>query len=135
MNARKSAPEEFLRPTPAELAILRVLWKLGPCTVRQVHEALSDNERIGYTTVLKFLQIMHGKGLVERDESRRAHVYKARLAKTQAQKLMTSQLVEGVFDGSMSKLVMAALGDTGETTPEELAEIRGMLDKLERGET
>lgn len=135
MNARKPVSEEFLRPTPAELGILRILWKLGPCTVRQVHEALSDKEGIGYTTVLKILQIMHGKGLVERDESRRAHVYRARLIKTQAQKLMTSQLVEGVFDGSMSKLVMAALGDTGGTTPGELAEIREMLDKLERGET
>jgi predicted transcriptional regulator len=62
-------------------------------------------------------------------------VYRARLIKTQAQKLMTSQLVEGVFDGSMSKLVMAALGNNGRTTPEELAEIREMLDKLERGET
>jgi len=135
MNARKPVPGALIRPTPSELGILRVLWKLGPCTVREVHEALGDSDRTGYTTVLKFLQIMHGKGLVERDESRRAHVYTARLAKTQAQKLMTLQLVEGVFDGSMSKLVMAALGDSGKTTPEELVEIRKMLDRLERGET
>jgi BlaI family penicillinase repressor len=132
MNARKPPATEFLRPTPAELGILRVLWRLGPATVREVHEELCEDEDTGYTTVLKFLQIMHGKGLVERDESRRAHVYTARLVQSHAQKLMTSQLVEGVFDGSMSKLVMAVLGDSGRTTPEELAEIRGMLDKLER---
>jgi predicted transcriptional regulator len=106
---------------------------MGPCTVREVHEALGAEERTGYTTVLKFLQIMHAKGLVERDESRRAHVYTARLAQRQAQRLMTSQLVDGVFDGSMSKLVMAALGDSGPTTPTELAEIRELLDRLERG--
>jgi len=135
MNARTPVSTEFLRPTPAELGILRVLWRLGPSTVREVHEALRAQEGTGYTTILKFLQIMHGKGLVERDESRRAHVYKARLAQVQAQRLMTSQLVDGVFDGSMSKLVMAALGDSKRTTQEELAEIRGMLDRLERGET
>jgi len=135
MNARTPVSTEFLRPTPAELGILRVLWRLGPSTVREVHEALRAQEGTGYTKILKFLQIMHGKGLVERDESRRAHVYKARLAQVQAQRLMTSQLVDGVFDGSMSKLVMAALGDSKRTTQEELAEIRGMLDRLERGET
>ncbi len=135
MNQRDRVPTAFLRPTPSELGILRVLWRLGPCTVREVHEALSAEEKTGYTTVLKFLQIMHGKGLVERDETRRAHVYKARLAQRQAQRLMTSQLVDGVFDGSMSKLVMAALGDSGPATPAELAEIRELLDKLERGET
>lgn len=135
MSARKPVSTEFPRPTPAELGILRVLWRLGPSTVREVHEALCAQEGTGYTTVLKFLQIMHGKGLVARDESRRAHVYKAMLAQVQAQRLMTSQLVDGVFDGSMSKLVMAALGDSKRTTQEELAEIRGMLDRLERGET
>ncbi len=132
MNAGKPVSSEFLRPTPAELGILRVLWRLGPCTVREVHEALCEQEATGYTTILKFLQIMHGKGLVERDESRRAHVYKARLAQRQAQRLMTSQLVDGVFDGSMSKLVLAALGDSARTSPEELAEIRVMLNDLER---
>lgn len=130
MNARRR-PSDVARPTPAELGILRVLWRHGPATVREVHEALADEETTGYTTVLKFLQIMHGKGLVERDESRRAHVYSARLTQSQAQKQMTSQLVDRVFDGSTSKLVMAVLGESGQTTPEELAQIREMLDRLE----
>ena len=131
MNARKVLPADVARPTPAELGILRVLWRNGPATVRAVHEALADEETTGYTTVLKFLQIMHGKGLVERDESRRAHVYSARLSQAQAQRQMTNQLVDRVFDGSTSKLVMAVLGESEQTTPEELAQIRQMLDRLE----
>lgn len=131
MNARKCLPTDVARPTPAELGILRVLWRNGPATVREVHEALADEETTGYTTVLKFLQIMHGKGLVERDESRRAHVYRATFTQAQAQRQMTHQLVDRVFDGSTSKLVMAVLGESEQTTPEELAQIREMLDKLE----
>lgn len=132
MNARsRSQSSVFARPTPAELGILRVLWRHGPSTVREVHEALAEEETTGYTTVLKFLQIMYGKGLVDRDESRRAHVYSARFTQSQAQKQMTDQLVDRVFDGSTSKLVMAVLGETEQTTPEELAQIREMLDKLE----
>ena len=134
MSSRMKPSGGSLRPTPAELGILRVLWRCGPSTVREVHEALSDEGQTGYTTILKFLQIMHGKGLVDRDTARRAHVYQATMAREQAQKLLTSQLVEGVFDGSMSKLVVSALGDPGPTTPEELAEIRVLLDRLERGQ-
>jgi predicted transcriptional regulator len=121
-----------LRPTAAELGILRALWDLGPSTVRQVQEAVSRDEPTGYTTVLKFLQIMHQKGLVERDESSRAHVYRARVTQQDTQRLMTSQLVDRLFDGSRSKLVLAALGDSGAATPEELAAIRAVLNDLER---
>jgi predicted transcriptional regulator len=120
-----------LRPTPAELGILRVLWRLGSGTVREIQEALTDEEPTGYTTVLKFLQIMHGKGLVSRDESRRAHVYRARLTQDEAQRDMTTQLIDRVFDGSTSKLVLAALGDEPPASAEELAEIRQMLDRIE----
>ena len=119
------------RPTPSELGILQVLWKLGPATVRDVHQALSEQEPTGYTTVLKFLQIMYSKGLVDRDARRRAHVYRALLSQSEAQRQMTEHLVDRVFDGSRSKLVLAALGDSAGTTPEELAEIRAMLDRLE----
>ena len=119
------------RPTPAELGILRVLWRLGPATVRQVHEELCEEEPTGYTTVLKFLQIMHGKGLVERDESTRAHVYSACLTKETAQRQMTSQLIDKVFDGSSSQLVLAALGNSDRATPEEMAEIRAILERME----
>ena len=120
------------RPTPAELGILRVLWKSGPSTVRQVHETLSSTEVTGYTTVLKFLQIMHGKGLVERDESTRAHVYRAHLTQETAQRQMTSQLIDKVFDGSSSQLVLAALGNSDRATPEEMAEIRALLKRMEK---
>ncbi len=120
------------RPTAAELGILRALWTLGPSTVRQVQDAVSRDEPTGYTTVLKFLQIMHQKGLVERDESNRAHVYRAGVTQQDTQRLMTSQLVDRLFDGSRSKLVLAALGDSGAATPEELAAIRAVLNDLER---
>ena len=119
------------RPTPAELGILRVLWKSGPSTVRQIHEILSGTEVTGYTTVLKFLQIMHGKGLVTRDESTRAHVYRAHLTQEAAQRQMTSQLIDKVFDGSSSQLVLAAMGNSDEVTPEEMAEIRALLKRME----
>lgn len=131
MRSGRRSQRRTVRPTPAELGILRVLWKIGAGTVREIQEALADEEPTGYTTVLKFLQIMHGKGLVTRDESRRAHVYRARLSQDQAQRDMTTQLIDRVFDGSTSKLVLAALGDEPPTSAEELAEIRQMLDRLE----
>ena len=131
MNVERAKSTKSTRPTPSELGVLRVLWRLGPATVREVHEAMNASEPTGYTTALKFLPIMHGKGLVERDESRRAHVYKARLTQAAAQSQMTSQLVDGVFDGSTSKLVLSALGGSSRTTPEELAQIREMLDRLD----
>ena len=81
------------RPTDAELAILRVLWSRGPSTVRQVHEALSRERETGYTTVLKFMQIMTEKGLVERDESERTHVYQARLTQEQTQQQLVDNLL------------------------------------------
>lgn len=131
MIVAKTVPSAIPRPTPAELSILRVLWRLGSATVREVHEALSEGEDTGYTTVLKFLQIMYSKGLVERDASRRAHVYRPLLSQAAAQQQMTEQLVDRVFDGSRSKLVLAALDGSEETTPAELAEIRALLDRLE----
>ena len=131
MRSGRRMQRRSARPTPAELGILRVLWKIGSGTVREIQEALAEDEPTGYTTVLKFLQIMHGKGLVTRDESRRAHVYRAQLSQDQAQRDMTTQLIDRVFDGSTSKLVLAALGDEPPASSEELAEIRQMLDRLE----
>lgn len=131
MAVERAKPKVPGKPTPAELGILRVLWKTGPSTVRKVHEILSAEEGTGYTTVLKFLQIMHVKGLVDRDESTRAHVYHARLTKEAAQRQMTSQLIDRVFDGSSSDLVMAALGNSDRATPEEMAEIRAILQRME----
>ncbi len=124
------------RPTNAELGILRVLWALGPSTVRKVHEYLqNDKATIGYTTVLKFLQIMHGKGLVARDDSNRAHVYSPQLSRDETQRQMTSFLVDNVFDGSRSQLVMQALGGGGRASADELAEIRSLLERLEKGQS
>ena len=121
------------RPTDAELAILRVLWRRGPSTVRQVHEDLERRNPTGYTTVLKLLQIMTEKGLVERDESQRAHVYVARLPEEQTLGQLVGDLLDRAFEGSSSRLVMRAL-ESRPATREELAEIRRMLDSMEGGD-
>jgi len=120
------------KPTDAELAILRVLWLKGPSTVRQVAEVMAEGGReIGYTTVLKLLQIMTEKRLVVRDETARTHIYAAAFTEDQTQRQMVTDLVDKVFDGSAAKLVMQALASK-KTSPEELAEIRKLLKK--RGE-
>lgn len=118
------------RPTDAELGILRVLWKRGACTVRQVHDELGARAAVGYTTILKLLQIMTEKGLVTRDESRRTHVYQARRPEDVTQRQLVGDLLDRAFAGSAQKLVMQAL-EVKKATPEELAEIRALLDRLE----
>jgi predicted transcriptional regulator len=123
---------ELSRPTDAELAILRVLWSRGPSTVRQVHEVLSRDRETGYTTVLKLMQIMTEKGLVERDESERTHVYQARLTQEQTQQQLVDNLLEKAFGGSAAQLVMRALA-AKEASADELAQIRQLLDELEGG--
>lgn len=117
------------RPTDAELSILRVLWRLGPSTVRQVQEEIGANT--GYTTVLKFLQIMIEKGLVTRDDSAHAHVYQARLAEEETQRQLVTDLLDRAFSGSSKKLVLQALS-ARKASPEELAEIRKLLETMER---
>jgi predicted transcriptional regulator len=116
------------KPTDAELAILRVLWELGPSTVRQVQEALERERPTGYTTALKLLQIMTEKGLVERDASERSHVYWARASAQQTQRQLVGDLLERAFDGSAARLVMQALA-TRRASREELDEIRRLLDQ------
>ncbi len=118
------------KPTDAELAILRVLWVRGPSTVRQVAETMGRTA--GYTTVLKFLQIMTEKGLVRRDESARTHVYEAVCSQDQTERQLVADLVDRVFGGSAAKLVLQALATTP-ASPEELAEIRKLLDKQRGG--
>jgi predicted transcriptional regulator len=120
------------KPTEAELAILRVLWERGPSTVRQVHDDLNAVKKTGYTTVLKFMQIMTEKGLVSRDEVPYAHVYKARLPQQQTQRTLVTDLLDRAFGGSMSGLVMQALS-ARKASPEELSEIRKVLKDYERG--
>jgi BlaI family penicillinase repressor len=116
------------RPTDSELAILRVLWRHGPCTVRDVHEHLG--RETGYTTILKLMQIMTAKGLVVRDESQRTHSYRARLGEEQTQKHLVKDLITRAFGGSAQKLVLHAL-DAAKSSPQELAEIRRLLDEIE----
>jgi|SRR5688572_14959176 predicted transcriptional regulator len=118
------------KPTDAELAILRVLWARGASTVREVAEALGRD--VGYTTVLKLLQIMTDKRLVKRDESARTHVYQAAYTEDQTQRQLVSDLLERAFGGSASKLVLQALA-ASKATPQELAEIRKLLAKRRGG--
>jgi predicted transcriptional regulator len=120
------------RPTDAELEILRVLWDLGPSTVRDVHTTLERRREIGYTTVLKLMQIMGAKGLVERDETARAHVYKARVAQEQTQRQMVGHLLDRAFGGSAAKLMMQALSGRNASS-EEIAQMRQMLADFEKG--
>lgn len=125
-----TTPRPTPRPTDSELAILRILWRRGASTVRQVHEDLERRSLTGYTTVLKLLQIMTEKGLVERDESQRAHVYVARLPEEQTLGQLVGDLLDRAFEGSSSRLVMRAL-ESRPATREELSEIRRMLDSME----
>ena len=124
--------KELPRPTDAELAILRTLWRLGPSTVRQVQEALNRDRETGYTTVLKTLQIMTEKGLVERDESQRTHIYQTRLTREQTQQQLVGDLLNKAFGGSASQLVLQALA-AKPASADELARIRQLLNDLEGG--
>lgn len=119
------------RPTEAELAILGVIWDLGQASVRQVQDRLGDQRKTGYTTTLKLMQIMLEKGLLQRDESTHAHIYRAAVTRAKTQKQVVSDLLEQVFEGSAHSLVMQALSSK-KSSPAELAEIRNLLDKLER---
>jgi BlaI family transcriptional regulator, penicillinase repressor len=119
------------KPTEAELAILTVLWERGPSTVREVYEQLrADQGRdVGYTTILKLLQIMTTKGLVRRDESLRTHTYRAALSEDQTQRRLVKDLITRAFGGSAQKLVLHAL-DSARSSPKELAEIQKLLDEM-----
>ena len=129
-------PKEPGRPTDAELEILRVLWSLGPSTVRAVHEALrrrkTSPSTTQYTTVLKIMQIMAEKGLVRRNEKQRAHVYEPRRSREWTQKQIAGDLLQRAFGGSARSLVMGALS-ARKASREELAEIRKVIDDYEKG--
>ncbi|MEC7843326.1 MAG: BlaI/MecI/CopY family transcriptional regulator [Candidatus Latescibacterota bacterium] len=116
------------RPTDGELEILQVLWNLGPSTVRRVHETMGSTA--AYTTTLKLLQIMHGKGLVRRDETGHAHIYEATPEKDETRLLLARDLAERAFSGSTARLALHALS-SARASAEELAEIRALLDRLE----
>ena len=120
------------KPTVGELEILRVLWDRGPSTVREVHEALSRRKAVGYTTVLKLLQIMTAKGMVSRNEEQRAHVYEARRPADETKRDLADDILQRVFGGSASQLMLHAL-EGRHTSRREIDELRRMLDDYERG--
>jgi BlaI family transcriptional regulator, penicillinase repressor len=118
------------RPTDAELEILTVLWSRGPSTVRDVHETIVQRKATQYTTVLKLLQIMADKGLVERDEKERAHIYKASRPREWTQSQLAGDLLQRAFNGSAKGLILGALS-ARKTSKHEMTEIRRLLEDYE----
>ena len=117
-----------VRPTTLELSILKVLWDAGPSSVRTVQKILDASRPTGYTTVLKMLQIMTEKGLVERDERVRPQIYRAKSSQEHTQRQLLRDLIQRAYGGSVKALVMQALG-TSKTSPETLQEIEKLLDE------
>jgi len=122
---------KYVKPTESELEILQVLWTKGIATVREVHEELAKTKDVGYTTTLKLMQIMHEKGLVRRDDSVRTHIYQAAVNKERTQKHLLTKMIDSLFGGSPTQLVIQALGN-GEhkASREELEKIQALLDNL-----
>lgn len=128
MSTRK-----IIKPTESELEILQILWAKGLATVREVHEKLSLTKNAGYTTTLKLMQIMNEKGLVKRDDSMRTHVYQAAVNKEKTQKHLLSKIIDNLFGGSPTQLVIQALGDDGhKASPEEIEKIQKLLNDLKK---
>ena len=121
------------KPTASELEILRILWSRGPSTVREVLESLNEKKSLGYTGVLKLLQIMTSKGTVRRDETNRAHVYEAFRPADQTKRQLASDMLQRVFEGSASQLMMHALAGH-RASPEEIEELRRILDAYKGGQ-
>lgn len=119
------------KPTQSELEILNILWAHGKASVRTVHEELSLTKDTGYTTTLKLMQIMFEKGLVSRDDSAKVHIYQPAVKKEKIQKQFLDKMINGLFGGSSTALVMQALGNH-KTSSSELEEIRKYLDELEK---
>lgn len=132
MAKRRASPKP--RPTNAELAILRVLWEHGACTVRKVQEVLNAGRPTGYTTALKLMQIMADKGLLTRDENRRTHIYHASVTAEEVQRDLVGDLLDRAFAGAADQLVLRALS-AKDVSREELAKIRELLDEIERGKS
>ena len=118
------------KPTNSEVGILRVLWTNGPGTVREVHDELAKTREIGYTTVLKLMQIMLEKGLLVREDLVRGHVYHPFESTESVKRNLAGDLMDLAFGGSAHDLVMHAL-TAKRSTPEEIADIRRLLDRLE----
>lgn len=122
---------KYVKPTESELEILRVLWVKVSASVRDVHEELAKTKDVGYTTTLKLMQIMHEKGLVKRDDSIKTHIYQANVSREKTQKLMLGKMIDTLFGGSPTELVMQALGNH-KASALELEEIQKLIDNLKK---
>ena len=120
-----------IKPTESELEILQILWTKGLATVREEHEELASTKEVGYTTTLKLMQIMHEKGLVKRDDSMRTHVYQPAVNKEKTQKHLLGKMIDSLFGGSPTQLVIQALGES-KASPEEIEKIQRILNDLKK---
>jgi predicted transcriptional regulator len=119
----------YIKPTESELEILQVLWARDLASVREVHEELAKSKDVGYTTTLKLMQIMHEKGLVKRDDSFKTHIYQAAVSREKTQRHLLGKMINTLFGGSPTELVLQALGNH-KASPAELEEIQQLLDNL-----
>ena len=127
------AASKYVKPTESELEILQIIWDKGLATVREVHEELAKTKDVGYTTTLKLMQIMHDKGLVKRDESMRTHVYQAAVNKEKTQKHLLTKMIDSLFGGSSTQLVLQALGNgDSNISSEELEKIQTLINNLKK---
>ncbi len=125
------ATTKYIKPTESELEILRVLWERQSASVRTVHEELAKHKDVGYTTTLKLMQIMHEKGLVGRDDSIKTHIYHALVSREKTQKHLLGKMINTLFGGSSTELVLQALGNH-KASASELQEIQELLDNLKK---
>ena len=122
---------KYVKPTESELEILQVLWDKKTASVRDVHEELAKTKEAGYTTTLKLMQIMFDKGLLKRDSTLKTHFYQAATSRERTQKHMLGKMIDTLFGGSPTQLVIQALGNH-KASPEELEEIRKMIENLKK---
>ena len=123
---------KYIKPTESELEILQILWQNGTATVRDVHEELAKVKEVGYTTTLKLMQIMHEKGLVKRDETMRTHIYIPIANKEKTQKHLVTKMIDSLFGGSSTQLILQALGNGEAVSNEELDQIQTLLNNLKK---
>ena len=122
---------DFIKPTEAELEILHILWQSGASSVRYVNEKLCENREVGYTTTLKMMQMMFEKGLLQRDDTARTHIYTPAMPQEDTQKHLLNHFVDSAFKGSAMQLVMQALGNH-DASKDELAEIKALIQQMEK---
>lgn len=124
---------KYIKPTESELEILNIIWEKETATVREVHEELVKTKDVGYTTTLKLMQIMHEKGLVKRDESMRTHIYQSAVNKEKTQKHLLDKMIDSLFGGSSTQLVLQALGSGDQKiSAGELEKIQSLINNLKK---